>query len=88
MKYSDNTICVLGLGYVGLTLSVTLASIGFNVYGIEIRKKVISDLKKKKPHFYEPGLLDALKKVIKKRFNYSNNSRLSILSQCNIIFNL
>ena len=47
MKDSDNTICVLGLGYVGLTLSVTLASIGFNVYGIEIRKKVISDLKKK-----------------------------------------
>lgn len=71
MKYSDNTICVLGLGYVGLTLSVTLASIGFNVYGIEIRKKVISDLKKKKPHFYEPGLLDALKKVIKnKKFQF------------------
>ena len=39
----DNKICVLGLGYVGLTLSVTLASIGFHVYGVEIRKKVIND---------------------------------------------
>ena len=50
MKNNKN-ICVLGLGYVGLTLSVTLASLGFNVYGVEIRKKVIKDLKKKKISF-------------------------------------
>jgi UDP-N-acetyl-D-mannosaminuronic acid dehydrogenase len=70
MKY-NNKICVLGLGYVGLTLSVTLASLGFDVFGVEIRKKVINDLKKKKSHFYEPGLLKTLKKVIKnKKFQF------------------
>ena len=72
MKNNKN-ICVLGLGYVGLTLSVTLASLGFNVYGVEIRKKVIKDLKKKKSHFYEPGLSKTLKKVIKnKKFQFFN----------------
>ena len=51
--------------------SVTLASLGFDVFGVEIRKKIINDLKKKKSNFYEPGLLKTLKKVIKnKKFQF------------------
>ena len=46
MKKNNNDICILGLGYVGLTLSATLADLGFRVIGVEIREKVLQDLKK------------------------------------------
>lgn len=44
-------VCVIGLGYVGLTLSASLLECGFEVSGIEIRKNVLDLLKKKKKSF-------------------------------------
>lgn len=38
-KLNDN-ICVIGLGYVGLTLSISLAKSGFNVFGVKINKRI------------------------------------------------
>jgi UDP-N-acetyl-D-mannosaminuronic acid dehydrogenase len=74
MKANNKQICVLGLGYVGLTLSATLATSGFKVVGVEIRKKILDDLQKKKPHFYEPNLKKILTKVIKnKSFQFYNS---------------
>lgn len=52
----DSTICVIGLGYVGLTLAVTLVDVGFQVYGVELRESVLGPLKKGTAHFFEPGL--------------------------------
>ena len=37
----ENDIVVVGLGYVGLTLSVALAGAGFKVLGLEKRKDVV-----------------------------------------------
>jgi UDP-N-acetyl-D-mannosaminuronic acid dehydrogenase len=62
--YSDKHICVIGLGYVGLTFAVAVADIGFKVFGVEIRDDVLDNLKKSKPHFYEPGLQERLHRVI------------------------
>lgn len=31
----DNRVCIVGLGYVGLTLAVSLADVGFRVHGVE-----------------------------------------------------
>ena len=64
-SYTDSSICVMGLGYVGLTLAVTLADIGFKVYGIEIKDDILNKLKKGVPHFFEPGLEGRLKSVKK-----------------------
>jgi len=36
-NFPDRCVCILGLGYVGLTLAVTMADIGFRVLGVEIR---------------------------------------------------
>lgn len=73
MKNSNKEICILGLGYVGLTLSATLANSGFKITGIEIRKEVLNDLKNKKPHFYEPNLDKILNKIISnKNFKFYN----------------
>ena len=40
-QYPDRSVCVIGLGYVGLTLAATMANIGFRVRGIEIRDNVV-----------------------------------------------
>ena len=49
-------ITVLGMGYVGLTLSAVLSQVGFRVNGYDTNKKVIRNLKKKITPFYEKGL--------------------------------
>ena len=59
-------ICVIGLGYVGLTLAVVLAEKGFRVLGIERREEITDILKKGKAHFYEKNLDMLLKKYLNK----------------------
>ena len=51
ISLKDKKVCVMGLGFVGLTLAVTLADIGYEVYGVELRENVVKLLKKGKPHF-------------------------------------
>lgn len=63
-QFPDRKVCILGLGYVGLTLAVVMADIGFEVQGVEIRENVLSDLKSGVPHFFEPGLQERLRRVI------------------------
>ena len=43
-------ICIIGLGYVGLPLSLIFAKNGFEVIGIDIDKKKIEKLKKSKSY--------------------------------------
>lgn len=59
-------ICVIGLGYVGLTLAVTLAESGFRVCGIEKNESVLKELIKGRPHFHEENLAQLLVKQTKK----------------------
>ena len=54
--FSDKRICVLGLGYVGLTLAVAMARVGFHVHGLEVQKDIITSLSKHKAHFWEKNL--------------------------------
>lgn len=52
-------VCIIGLGYVGLTLAVSLADVGFRVVGVDKNKSVIQSLQRGNAHFHEVGL-DAL----------------------------
>ena len=38
------TVAIMGMGYVGLTLSAVLSKNGLKTYGVEIDKKVVADL--------------------------------------------
>ncbi len=64
-EFKDQQVCILGLGYVGLTLAVVMADMGFRVLGVEVREVVIDALEKGKAHFHEPGLDDRLQRVIR-----------------------
>jgi len=69
----ENDIVVIGLGYVGLTLSVALAESGFKVLGLEKRKDVVDLTNTGKAHFDENGLDLALNKVVKNKFFTATN---------------
>jgi nucleotide sugar dehydrogenase len=62
-QFKDRQVCVLGMGYVGLTLGVAMANVGFKVIGIEVRDEVLGLLKKGQAHFHEPGLDERLQRV-------------------------
>lgn len=54
MKYQ--TICVLGLGYIGLPTACTFANHGVNVIGVDINREIVHGLQNGHLHIYEPGL--------------------------------
>ncbi len=60
----DQHVCIIGLGYVGLTLAVALAEVGFSVLGIERDKKVVDTIRSGKAQFSEKGLDPRLMKVV------------------------
>lgn len=64
----NQKICVVGMGYVGLTLALTFAKLGFRVFGIEKRQPIVDQLKSGKAHFYEPELDDLLVSELKHNF--------------------
>lgn len=69
-------VCVVGLGYVGLTLAVYLARQGKSVYGVEIADHILESLKNKKAHFYEAGFDTELKAAIEaEQFTFGKRHR-------------
>jgi len=55
-------IGVVGLGYVGQTLAVVLADVGFKVYGTEKDEKTLQNIKNYNSHIREPRINLLLKK--------------------------
>lgn len=54
------TVCVIGLGYVGLTLAVALGNAGFAIRGVERNPEILRSLKAGHAHFMEVGLNEHL----------------------------
>jgi len=50
------TICVMGLGYVGLPTASLLATKGYSVAGIDIQHDVVEQINRGKVHIVEPDL--------------------------------
>lgn len=63
-NFRDHSACIIGMGYVGLTLATVMAGSGFHVTGVEIRPDVLALLCSGKSHFFEPGLDGRLKQAI------------------------
>ena len=66
-------ICVVGLGYVGLTLALTLSDLGIKVSGIDTNKETTKKLNQSVATISEKGLEELLKKNINKNFQIIEN---------------
>lgn len=53
---TTQTICIVGLGYIGLPSAALLASNGFNVIGCDIQPHIVETINKGEVHLIEPGL--------------------------------
>lgn len=51
-------IGVIGMGYVGLTLTAALAGKGFTVHGVDTQPAVLASLGRGEPHIFEPGVAE------------------------------
>ena len=68
----DKKITIVGLGYVGFTLALSMINNGFEVNGYDNNKNLINNLKKGKLHFFEKDLDKHLSKN-KKLINLSSS---------------
>ena len=77
-------IGVVGLGYVGLTLGLTLADIGFVVRGMDTDPRVTETIKKKKSPFFDEGINALLKDHVGTRFSVAPDFKNK--NNCDVYF--
>ena len=77
-------IGIVGLGFVGLSLTSVLASKGYNTVGIDIDKEKCNKICNGDLPFFEPDLEKTLKNGFKKKLTISND--FSLIKDCEIIF--
>ncbi len=66
-------ICVLGLGHVGLTLSLVMAEKGLNVIGFDTNQKLIEQINSKQSPILEPNIDHYLDKLLGKTFKATSS---------------
>ena len=57
-------VVVLGLGYVGLTLALVMADLGFRVTGVDTDADVVAGLREGRSHVHEQGLPELLRRTV------------------------
>ncbi|WP_127576383.1 nucleotide sugar dehydrogenase [Paenibacillus barengoltzii] len=58
------SLCVLGMGYIGLPTAITFAKHGMTVHGVDINHKIIEKLQSGEIHIEEPGLQNIFDEVL------------------------
>ena len=77
-------IGIVGLGFVGLSLTSVLASKGYDTVGIDVDKEKCNKISNGISPFFEPGLEKALKNGLKKKLAISED--FSLIQNCDMIF--
>lgn len=54
------TVCVLGLGYIGLPTSAVLAAVGHSVIGVDVNPSVVDTINSGQVHIVEPDLEESV----------------------------
>jgi len=62
---SFDSLCVIGMGYIGLPTASIFASNGLAVVGMDINSKIIDGLNAGKLHIFEPGLRELVQDALK-----------------------
>ena len=58
------SICVMGLGYIGLPTAVMFANYGVQVHGVDVNPAAVKSIQEKQLHIEEPGLQERLNKAV------------------------
>ena len=77
-------ICVIGLGFVGLSTALSFADKGETVYGYDIDKERTDIISKGQSPFFEPGIIEALSRCLNKTFFVEEQLSKFIL-ECEVI---
>jgi len=77
-------IGIVGLGFVGLSLTSVLASKKFNVIGIDVDKEKCRSILNGVSPFFEPDLEKTLKKGLKNKLQIASD--ISVVQDCDLIF--
>lgn len=56
MKNKFNSVCVIGLGYIGLPTASLLGTKGYNVHGVDVSQHVVDTVNSGRIHIVEPDL--------------------------------
>jgi UDP-N-acetyl-D-mannosaminuronic acid dehydrogenase len=64
MSQNKQSVCVLGLGYMGLPTASLLANNGFEVTGVDVNQEKVDSINRKEILFDEPGLKELVLKAI------------------------
>ncbi len=56
MKHAKKSVCVVGLGYIGLPTAALLANRGYRVFGVDIQPGVVETINQGRIHIVEPDL--------------------------------
>lgn len=77
----NKSICVIGLGYIGLPTASLLATKGYRVTGVDINPKVVDSINRGQVHIVEPDLDVLVKSAV-----HSGNLSASLQPQQSDIF--
>ena len=77
-------IAIIGLGFVGLSLTSVLSSKGFNVIGIDVDKERCKKISNGISPFFEPDLEKSLKNGLRKKLQIESD--VSLVQDCDLIF--
>lgn len=61
---SFETVCVVGLGYIGLPTAAFIASKGVKVTGVDVNPRYVESINRGEVPFVEPGFDELLKRVV------------------------
>ena len=75
MQTTKKTLCVVGMGYIGLPTAALLASEGYEVIGVDTNQEVIRSIQAGSPHIAEADLDRLLEKAI-------NSGKLNTKTAC------
>jgi UDP-N-acetyl-D-mannosaminuronic acid dehydrogenase len=64
MINDEATVCVMGLGYIGLPTAALMASRGWKVCGVDINPRIVEKVAAGKVHIAEPDLDGLVQKVV------------------------
>jgi UDP-N-acetyl-D-mannosaminuronic acid dehydrogenase len=59
------SVCIVGLGYIGLPTAGVLADAGMHVWGVDVRPDVVHTINQGRIHIHEPGLDRLIERVVR-----------------------